>query len=96
MALDFALGPSREIVVAADSSAPGVESLLREIFRPFIPNKVVAFHPSGKEGKSIEKLAPYLKEQTPVHEKPTVYVCENYACNLPATSAEELRSLLND
>lgn len=95
-ALDFAIGPSNEIVVAADAEGPGVKPLIQEIFRPFIPNKVVAFHPSGKEAAAIEKLAPYLKEQTALEGKPTVYVCENYACNLPVTDPSQLRSLLND
>lgn len=95
MALDFALGPSQEIVVAAEPEDSGVKPMLQEIFRPFIPNKVVAFHPSGKGAEAIERLAPYLKEQKPLEGKPTVYVCQNYACNLPVTNPEELRTLLS-
>ena len=94
IALDFALGPSQELVIAGQVGSPDVQEMVRQIYRPFLPNKVVAFHPEGKGGREIEALVPFLKDQVAQGGKATVYVCENYACNLPTTSGEQLQALL--
>lgn len=91
--LDFLLGPSREIVVAADQKEGELVDIL---FKPFLPNKVVLFHPvlDGEEKKGIETLAPYLKKQNLVRGKPAVYLCQNYACEFPFTDPEKLKTAL--
>jgi len=90
-AFDFALGPSYEIVIAGASADPVTQEMIRAVYQRFLPNKVVALHPPGKEGAAIEILIPFLKEQKALHGKPTAYVCQNYACDLPITDLEELR-----
>jgi len=93
IALDFLLGPSQEIVLAGEKNA--LEAMTKEIFIPFIPNKVVLFHSDNEEeAKKIESLASFIKPQVAISEKTTVYVCENYTCNLPTTDPLELRKLL--
>ncbi|MDO8730785.1 MAG: thioredoxin domain-containing protein [Candidatus Omnitrophota bacterium] len=82
IALDFGIGPSREIVIAGPPKDPGTKQMLRLIRGPFSPNQVVTFHPPGKEGFSM------------LEGKPTAYVCENYACNLPTNRLEKLKELL--
>ena len=49
----------------------------------------------GAEGQKFlgEKL-PELREMKPVEGKAAAYVCENFTCKAPVTSAEELRKLL--
>jgi uncharacterized protein YyaL (SSP411 family) len=95
IALDFALGPSREIVLAGDEAAEATQGFLRAVYSRFLPNKVVLLHPVEEKGKAeIEALAPYLKNQLPVKGKPTAYVCENYVCRLPVTELSELEKLL--
>lgn len=91
IALDFALGPSFEIVVAGSEELPETQQMVKVIYSLFIPNKVVALHASGPSGQAIEALVPFLKEQVALGGKATAYVCENYTCNRPVTSAEELR-----
>ena len=95
IALDFVLGPSREIVIAEGEKAGETEKFLRAIYSRFIPNKVVAFHPARGEGKTaIEALAPFIERQIPLKGKTTVYVCENYVCKFPVTELGELEKLL--
>ncbi len=95
IALDFALGPSREIVLSAERGPEETETFLKAIYERFIPNKVVAFHPAQGESKSeIEKLSPFIKNQLPLKGKPTAYVCENYVCKFPATDLSDLEKLL--
>ena len=94
-ALDFALGPSREIVIAGEESERETEAFLAAIYSRFIPNKVTALHPSEKErAASIEALAPFIKNQLSVNHRSTVYVCENYVCRFPTTELSELEKLI--
>jgi len=80
-AIEFALAPSREIVVAGELPA----GMHRALAQTFDPNRILlhaspelaAFHPA------MSAMA-----------GPAVYVCENFACQAPARTEEELRPLL--
>ena len=96
IALDFAFGPSKEIVLAAEADAPETKQMLKSIYRRFIPNKVVAFHPAqAKEAKEIISLIPFLNSQLPLEGKATAYVCANYVCLFPVTTVGDLEKLLD-
>ena len=77
-ALDFQLGPSREIALAGDPAA--FVDVLRRIYTP---RTVVAAGPD-------ERVA-LLKGRSLVGGKPAAYVCENYTCKQPITDPAELR-----
>ena len=94
IALDFALGPSSEIAIAGPPEDPATRRMLREVYRPFLPDKVVALHPPGEAGRAAESLIPFLKERTMREGKPAAYICRNYACKLPTTDVEKLKELL--
>jgi hypothetical protein len=94
-AFDFDQGPAKEIVIAAEERTPEVRAMLDEIYRNFLPNKVVVLHLSqADESEKIVRLAPLVKEQLPVKGQPTAYVCENHVCRLPTTDAATLKELL--
>ena len=93
-ALDFSLGPTREIVIAGDPAESGTKALLKTLRGTYLPRAVVALHPSGPDGKAIETLIPYLAAQGPVDGKPAAYVCENYACLKPVTDPAEFQKFL--
>src|SRR5262245_18248445 len=80
MGIDFALGPSQEIVIAGASDSADTKKMLDAIRSKFLPNKVVLLHPSGKKGAEIERIASFVKNQTSVGGKATAYVCQNYVC----------------
>jgi hypothetical protein len=92
-ALDFAVGPKTEVVVAGDEADPGVAAMLREIRDPYLPNTVAAFRPAA-DASRVVALIPYLEAQTALDGKPTAYVCSNYTCRLPVHDARSLRSEL--
>jgi len=96
MALDFSVGPTREIVLAGTPGDGGLEALRARVDRRFAPRTVVALNPTGAAGKEAAALIPYLAGQGPVDGKAAAYVCENYACRLPVTTVEELDALLGD
>ena len=87
-ALDFAAGPSKEIVLVGDD----VAEMQRAVFDIFLPNRVVIHRPAGDA--DIVALAPYLADYTPIDGRATAYVCVNYACSLPTTDIATLRELL--
>ena len=94
-ALDWAIGPSREIVIAGREEDPATQAMIREIYSRFIPNKVLVFHPveAASAGK-IEALSPFIKNQNAVAGRPAVYICENYVCRLPMTEISKLKEWL--
>ena len=95
IALDFAIGPVKEIVVAGERDDPRTQGLLREARKRFLPNAVFALRPEGANGEAAVRLIPYLARQTAVRGVPTAYVCEAYACKLPVTDPGKLAPLLD-
>lgn len=97
IALDFALGPSKEIVIAGAEQPDATDKMIDIIYRYFIPNKVVVLRPaSTKEAQEIILLAPYIKDNIAIKGKTTAYVCVKYACQLPVNSAEQLKNNLQE
>lgn len=95
-ALDFAIGPSQEIVLASTNGNSGLDAVCDEIYARFLPNKVVLLRTvSGKEAGDIVTIAPFVENQRPVNGKLTVYVCENHVCRLPVSDAVKLREILD-
>ena len=93
-ALDFAIGPSKEIVIAGEADREDTRNMLRAVNEQFLPRKVLIFHPEGEEGEEIESMAEFVKQQRAIDGKATAYVCENYACKLPTTSVAKMKQLL--
>jgi uncharacterized protein YyaL (SSP411 family) len=72
-ALDLYLSPSRELAIIGSPD----DELARATLAPFEPNSVVAFGPSDD--------VPLLAGKAQVDGKPTLYVCEGFACQAPVT-----------
>ena len=90
-AMDFYLSRAQEVAIIGDPRQPATASLIDTVFAGYLPNKVVTgFDPQGGEAP----VSPLLEGRTLLDGKPTAYVCENYACQLPATDAETLAGQL--
>ena len=94
VALDFALGPSHEVVIAGASDADDTLKLLRAVRKEFIPNRVLILHPSEKTDSEIENISKFLKPHVPVNGKAAAYVCLGNACNMPTTEVEDMLEML--
>jgi uncharacterized protein len=77
-ALDLHFSPPREIAIVG----PPDSEVARAALAPFDPNAVVAFGPSDQ--------VPLLAGKELVDGRPTVYVCEAFACQAPVTEARAL------
>lgn len=91
-ALDLALGPTKEIVIAGEPDQKDTKLMLQEIRKRFLPRKFLLLHPS--KDKSIENIAQFVKKQLPIEGKATAYICENYACNAPTNDINKIIQLL--
>lgn len=90
-ALDFALGPAYELVIAGNPKHQDSIEMLSLTGRTFLPNMVLLL----KEDDSIEALAPYTKEMSAINGKATAYVCQNFSCNMPTTEISEMMRMLH-
>ena len=77
-ALDLYLSPPRELAIIG---SPGDE-LARAALAPFEPNSVAAFGPSED--------VPLLAGKGRVDGKPTLYLCERFACQAPVTDPAQI------
>lgn len=93
VALDFATGPSNEVVIAGDPKSEETKQFLSALHSHFLPNALVILRPDG-ENAEITQLAPYTQQQLPVKGKPAAYVCVNQSCNAPTTDPAKMLKLL--
>ncbi len=91
-AIDFAVGPTSEVVIAGDAGAEDTKAMLAAMRKEFIPGNVVMFR--NDVDSEIISLAEYTRNLTSIEGKATAYVCRNYSCNLPVTDAGKMLELL--
>ena len=79
-ALDLYLSPPRELAIVGSPE----DDVARAALAPFDPNTVVAFGPSED--------VPLLADKARVGGKPTLYVCERFACQAPIVDPAQVRT----
>ena len=89
-ALQFALYPGTEVVIAGNPGLDDTKDMLRAVQREFAPGTVLILSPGDETGREIETLIPYIKDHKPTNGKPTAYLCRNYACQAPITEIQDL------
>jgi hypothetical protein len=89
---DFALGPTKEIVVVGKDGSPETQKMLNLIRKKFIPGKILLF--KDIDNPEISEIAEFTKGQNIIDGKTTVYICENYNCKMPVIYLESLDELL--
>ncbi len=91
-ALDFYVRRPKEILLLGSREAAETQTLLRQIYRLFIPHRVLwLLDPQDSGGLGLPS---WLRGRSPVPGRPTVYICHNFTCSLPVTEWEEVRRLL--
>ncbi|MGI9553721.1 MAG: thioredoxin domain-containing protein, partial [Thermodesulfobacteriota bacterium] len=94
VALDFAVGPSYEIVISGDKNSDDTKTMIEKLRDNYIPNKVVVL--KDKNSVELEKIAPYTKAQGEINSKATAYVCENFVCKLPTNDPDKMLELIKN
>jgi uncharacterized protein YyaL (SSP411 family) len=94
-ALDFWLGPTKEIIITGNADKTDVKQMLKLMHSTFLPNAVVLLHESDKDNSAFYDIVPFVKNQTLIDGKATAYVCEDYTCNKPVNNATEFEKLID-
>ncbi|PSN96439.1 thioredoxin domain-containing protein [Candidatus Marsarchaeota G2 archaeon ECH_B_2] len=93
-ALDFALGPTHEVVIVGERRSQTTNRLLEELRRRFVPNHVIILREPYDE--EIAELCPYTKDMGGAGREALVYVCSNHSCNMPTDSVGEVLRQLGE
>jgi uncharacterized protein YyaL (SSP411 family) len=94
-AVDFALGPSFEVVISGQRGGQDVATMAAALESIYLPNRVVLFRPDDN-AEHIGRLAPFAKDQVPGKGGlAAAYVCRDFACQRPTTDAAEMLRLLS-
>ncbi|MBC7901724.1 MAG: thioredoxin domain-containing protein [Saprospiraceae bacterium] len=86
-AIEFNLAAVKEIVIIRGNG----NELEREVWSEYLPNKVVVLS-SGPNADAGQ--IPLLADRKMINGKATAYVCENFVCQRPVTSVDDLRDQL--
>jgi len=86
-ALEFYLGDTKEIVIIGEKR----NDLARSVLSRYRPNSVVVLSDSPETDATT---IPLLKDRGTIEEHATAYVCENFVCQRPVTTIEDLKPLI--
>jgi uncharacterized protein YyaL (SSP411 family) len=94
-AVDFALGPTHEIVIIGLSGAEDTHRMIRTVQEEYVPNSVVLYVPTDKDNPAIYRLAPFTQQQ-PMMPKgdAAAFVCSNFTCKRPTSDPAQLLKFL--
>jgi len=81
-----------QIVIAAK---PGDRSMTSVANNTLLPNRLLLHADAGASQAYLGKYLEFIRSATAIGGQSTAYVCENFVCQLPARSPEELATQLN-
>jgi hypothetical protein len=79
--------------VGDPNSKEGIE-MLQAMRAKFNPYKVMLF--KRENDTNLENLAGFTKDMKAINSKTTAYICKNFVCNKPVTTAREALEMLAD
>jgi uncharacterized protein len=91
--LDLFLASTYEIAIVGAPDSPETRAMVDVVFKRYLPNKVVAFAPDA-DSKASETIK-LLEGRGRINGATAAYVCRNFYCQAPQTSAEALARTLN-
>ena len=94
-ALELALEAPRHVVVVGDSGAADFLALAAVVHEGLGPRRALLAVTNETERGWWAERAPWMAEMRPINGRATVYVCEEYLCRPPVSTAPELRRLLS-
>ncbi|MBI1858117.1 MAG: thioredoxin domain-containing protein [Candidatus Melainabacteria bacterium] len=91
VALEFLLNKSQEVVIVGDSDDKNIKEILNIVSESYKPNCVKLFVDTKRKSNISN---PMLKDYKMLNNKPTIYICENYACKEPITDISKLSDII--
>src|SRR5438874_866222 len=94
VAFDFLEGAPQQIVIAGNLRDERTRELLEEVRKHFLPHAIVLLA-DGDDGQNfLAEKNEAIRAMRPIDGRPSVYICENFACKAPVTNVGELRRML--
>ena len=94
IAFDLHHRGKQQIVLAGDSATPEFKALANHLHRKFLPNAAL-LHADGGVGQAwLATHNEAIAGMKPVNGHPAVYVCQNFTCQAPVTTVEDLEKAL--
>ncbi len=87
---NFFIGPAKEIILVGNDKLE-TEKFLKIINEFYLPNSIVILK---RDGDDISEISEFTKSYFMINGKTTVYMCENFNCNLPITNEDDLTNKL--
>ena len=88
IALDMWRGPMQELVLLGGKHREENEQLQGALRAAYRPNAVIAYRPAS--GENSPHLKPLFEGRAAVKGQPTLYVCENFTCQVPIVGADNI------
>ena len=95
-AVDFASGPSCEVVIAGNSQAEDTEAMLQALRSRFLPNKVVLLRPLDQKPSAVDSISGFTGPYDSPDGKATAYICRDRNCRLPTSDIAKMIEMLSD
>jgi Highly conserved protein containing a thioredoxin domain len=89
-ALQFALHPSQELILAGSLDSAALPEMRQIFFSTFRPYSSILY----QEG-SISELIPWTKDYETEADEVTAYLCQNFTCQRPVHQINQFQNLLN-
>lgn len=80
-----------EVALIGDLVNAAGSEILETLRAPYRPNLITAW---SREDVARHALIPLLSERSTIEGRTTAYVCRNFACRLPVTTAAETAAAL--
>ena len=84
----------RKPQIVLSGSRQGCASFLHELGRRYLPGKSVLLVDNDESRSRLSRWAPKIAGMTEIDGAAAAYVCENFACQLPATDPQQFAKLL--
>jgi uncharacterized protein YyaL (SSP411 family) len=94
MAFDLHHRGKTQIVLVGDKSAPEFQKLATHLHRQFLPNAALLHADGGEAQQWLSQHNEALAGMKPLEGKPAAYICQNFTCQAPVTTVEEVEGLL--
>jgi uncharacterized protein YyaL (SSP411 family) len=83
-----------EVVIVGSVQDVSVRTMVKEFYRRFLPSAILlVIDTPGQDTRSM--VHPLFRSFSMREDKPTAYVCENYACALPTNDPGKFNELLD-
>ncbi len=94
VALEYLQAIKREIVIVGDPNRELTRAFLRKLRTSFLPHTIVLLVDSEATREALAKYFPAVREMREIGDQPTVYVCQDYTCQLPTNDVSKFNELL--